>query len=84
LSDGTTDEFYANIIAENLFSQVDSEGKQYVLMKEICDHRRDDMAVPASEGWRLDHHAERPQSAEAYYTGLAAPCQIERRWFRLD
>jgi hypothetical protein len=30
LSDGTTDEFYANIIAENLFSQVDSEGRQYV------------------------------------------------------
>jgi hypothetical protein len=33
LSDGTTDEFYANIIAENLFLQVDSEGRQYVLMK---------------------------------------------------
>jgi hypothetical protein len=51
LEDGTTEEFYANVIAENLFSQVDSEGNQYVLMKEISDHRRDKSAVPISDGW---------------------------------
>jgi hypothetical protein len=38
--DGTTEECYANVIAENLFLQVDTEGNQYVLMKEICDHRK--------------------------------------------
>jgi hypothetical protein len=51
LSDGTTEEFYANVIAENLFSQIDSEGRQYVLMNEISDHRRDATALPISEGW---------------------------------
>jgi hypothetical protein len=51
LSDGTTEEYYANVIAENLFSQVDSEGRQYLLMKEISDHRKDDTAVPISDGW---------------------------------
>jgi hypothetical protein len=51
LSDGTTDEYYANIIAENLFSQVNSERRQYVLMKERSDHRCDDTAVHISDGW---------------------------------
>jgi hypothetical protein len=51
LSDGTTEEYHANVIAENLFSQVDSEGHQYVLMKEISEHRKDKTAVPKSEGW---------------------------------
>ena len=51
LEDGTTEEFYANVIAENIFSQVDSEGNQYVLMKEISDHRKDETAVPISDGW---------------------------------
>ena len=51
LSDGTTEEYYANVIAENLFSQVDSEGRQYLLMKEISDHRHDDTAISISEGW---------------------------------
>jgi type V secretory pathway adhesin AidA len=32
LSNGTTEEYNANVIAENLFSQVDLEGHQYVLM----------------------------------------------------
>jgi Reverse transcriptase (RNA-dependent DNA polymerase) len=51
LADGTIDEYYANVIAENLFSQVDSEGNQYVLMKKISDHRQDETAVPISDGW---------------------------------
>lgn len=51
LSDGTVEEYYANVIAENLFSQVDSEGRQYVLMKEISDHQKDGTAVPISDGW---------------------------------
>ena len=51
LSDGTTEEFYANVIAENLFSQVDTEGRQYVLLKEISEHRKDETAIPISEGW---------------------------------
>ena len=56
LPDGTTEEYYANIIAENLFSQVPTEGRQYVLMKEICDHRKDETAIPISEGWMTLHN----------------------------
>jgi uncharacterized protein YfiM (DUF2279 family) len=51
LEDGMTEEFNANVIAKNLFLQVDSEGNQYVLMREISDHRKDESAVPISDGW---------------------------------
>lgn len=30
---------------------MDSEGHQYVLMKEISDHRKDDSAVSMANGW---------------------------------
>jgi hypothetical protein len=51
LSNGTTEEYNANVIAENLFSQVGLEGHQYVLMREISDHQKDEMAVPIADGW---------------------------------
>ena len=49
--DGSTAEYQANIIAENLFSQSDSEGRQFMVMKEICDHRKDGRAIPISDGF---------------------------------
>jgi hypothetical protein len=51
LADGTSKEYYTNVIAENLFAQVDSKGNQYVLMKEVSEHRKDNMAVQAADGW---------------------------------
>jgi hypothetical protein len=38
-TDGTEENYFANVIAENMFSQVDNEGRQYLLMEEITDHR---------------------------------------------
>jgi hypothetical protein len=49
--DGTTAEYTANIIAENLFSQSDSEGNQYVILKEICDHKKDGRAILKEDGF---------------------------------
>ena len=49
--DGSTAEYQANIIAENLFSQSDSEGRQHVVMKEISDHKKDGRAIPMSNGF---------------------------------
>jgi hypothetical protein len=42
------EEYYANVIAENLFAQVDSKGHQYVLMKEISNPCKDETAIPTS------------------------------------
>ena len=48
--DGQVLEYSANVIAENLYSQVDEEGHHQVMMEEISDHRSDATAVKRSEG----------------------------------
>eukprot|EP00978_Attheya_sp_CCMP212_P031214 scaffold117251_cov65-Attheya_sp.AAC.3 len=41
-SDGEVTQIQANIIAENMFAQVDSEGRERMLLHEIIGHRKDD------------------------------------------
>ena len=45
--DGTHEKYQANIIAENMFAQVDREGNQFFLLQEITDHKHDHSAIPA-------------------------------------
>lgn len=40
--DGSVKEFTANVIAENLYSQVDEDGRSYTLMDQIHDHKKSD------------------------------------------
>ena len=47
---GLTEKVQANIIAENMFAQVDSEGHHQQLLKEICDHSWDHTAIPRWDG----------------------------------
>ena len=49
-ADGATDVFTANLIAENLYSQVDEEGNSYSIMSEITDHKSDGSAVHRADG----------------------------------
>ena len=49
-TDGAIERYQANIIAENMFAQVDDEGNQFLLLKEITDHWKDHTAIPISEG----------------------------------
>jgi hypothetical protein len=49
LSDGTMEEYDANTIAESMYSQVDDEGKSYILLDEIVDHRSDGHAVKKAD-----------------------------------
>ena len=50
-TDGSKEKYQANVIAENMFAQVDDEGHQYLLLQEITDHRKDNSAVPISDGF---------------------------------
>ena len=52
--DGSIGEYTTNIIAEHLYSQVDSEGRQYLLLNEIEDHQRDASAISADDGFYDD------------------------------
>ena len=43
--DGTTEQLAANIIAENMMSQVDSEGYHYQVLTEVTDLKKDDSVI---------------------------------------
>jgi hypothetical protein len=47
--DGSTQSYLANTIAENLYSQVDADGRQFAVMDEITDHEYDPMALTEEE-----------------------------------
>jgi len=51
LPDGSTQEYYANLIAENIFAQVDSEGRRYILLKEILDHKSTSGVITKEDGY---------------------------------
>ena len=49
--DGSIETYTANIIAEAMYSQVDDLGREFLLMEEIVDHRKDGHAVPIDDGF---------------------------------
>jgi hypothetical protein len=50
-SDGRTEELMANIIAENVFSQVDDEGNRYVLLDDIINHQNTEGYISGDDGF---------------------------------
>jgi hypothetical protein len=52
--DGSTDCYAANMIAESLYSQVDADGRELMLMKEMVDHRSDGSVVPVDNAYHVD------------------------------
>jgi hypothetical protein len=47
--DGTVREYSANLIAENMLTQVDSDGYSLTLMEGIVDYRRDEAGVVSKD-----------------------------------
>lgn len=56
--DGATDTFTANVIAENLYSQIDEEGNSYSIFQEIVDHQSNASAVKADDGMEIDQDGQ--------------------------
>ena len=48
---GTTKEYGANIIAENILNQVDHDGYHSQMLEGIMDHRKEDIAVSMYNKW---------------------------------
>jgi Reverse transcriptase (RNA-dependent DNA polymerase) len=59
--DGEEKDISYNILAEHLYSQIDSEGRQYRLFKEIINHRKNKRALDKADGSRLDKRSGRIQ-----------------------
>jgi hypothetical protein len=49
--DGRTERLQANVIAENLFAQIDEEGNRHVLLDDIIDYRKTDEAVTEDDAF---------------------------------
>ena len=49
--DGAVCQYAANIITENMYSQVDSNGHHTLLLNKITDHRKSAMAAPIDENF---------------------------------
>ena len=57
--DGELKKYSANVIAENMLSQVDSDGHQYNLLDEIVAHRSTGEALKKDEGWHVNRKGQR-------------------------
>ena len=51
LPDGSVECYTANMIADNIYAQVDDEGNSYTLLDEIIDHRSNNKAVKMEDAW---------------------------------
>jgi hypothetical protein len=49
-TDGTNEKYQANVIAKNMFAQVESKGNQFLLLQEITNHKKDNSTIPISNG----------------------------------
>ena len=50
LPNGELTNYTANLIAEHMYAQTDSEGYEHMLLHEITDHKKDGQAVSAYDG----------------------------------
>ena len=53
-ADGSIEPYTANIIAENIWSQVDDQGRDVLTFDAIIDHEMTEEAVPKEHGWYND------------------------------
>ncbi len=58
-TDGSTENYFANVIAENMYAQVDDEGRQYQLLDEIADHRSDRTTLRVEDGFTVSQNGNR-------------------------
>ena len=52
--DGAVQQYAANIIAENLYSQIDEEGQRYLFLDYIIDHKSNELAVQKDDAFIID------------------------------
>jgi hypothetical protein len=51
LDAGTVDQLAANVIARNLFSQIDENDRQFQILNVIIEHQKDDSAISIDNGY---------------------------------
>ncbi len=57
--DGSREAISANLIAENIYSQVDDFGRQFSIIKDIVDHKKDGTAVSKDDAYLISKSGQR-------------------------
>ena len=57
--DGQIKEYYENMIANNMLTQIDSEGMSTTLMELIADFKKDDLAVSKQDKYLVTSRVQR-------------------------
>lgn len=57
--DGQVREYSANVIAENMFAQVDDEGYSHMLLDALIDYKRDETAIPMEDKYVVTKSGQR-------------------------
>ena len=63
--DGQEAEFAANMIAENMYSQCDIDGNQFLLLDSIVDHKSDQTAVRSPDRYVIINGRQYPKKTTA-------------------
>ena len=50
-ADGSVEEYTANIVAENIYAQVDDAGNTLHMVDDFIGHKKDETAVPIEDGY---------------------------------
>ena len=59
LPDASTVAYNVNTIVENIYSQVDANGRQYSIIEEIVNHARNQTALYKKDGFILSHNGNK-------------------------
>jgi len=57
--DGAVMQYSANLIAENIMSEVDEDGHRYQMVKNIVNHRKENNAIEKCDGWIISNNGTR-------------------------
>ncbi|KAI2495965.1 Reverse transcriptase (RNA-dependent DNA polymerase) [Fragilaria crotonensis] len=76
-TDGSTENYFANVIAECMYALVDSEGNQYQLLSEITDHRSDNSAIPVADGYVTSRNGNQRYWRTTHKFGIRVPKTVE-------
>ena len=78
------DTFHANTIAENLWSQCDNNGNEFLAYKEILDHRKNYKAVAREDGYVKVNGDSKPKKTMAGWEILVSFTNGETQWLPLQ
>ena len=59
LDDGSVHRYHANVIADNIYSQCDDEGRRHAVLQEIIDHKKDRTAIEIANGYTTTRRGQR-------------------------